>query len=393
MKKIPDDIRKDIPLLEKYVYLDSTATGLTPRPVIEAMNSYYLEYRANIHRGVHKLSQEASLAYEEAHRKVAKLLNAKEDEIVLTYGTTYSINAIALGLDFEKAGIEKVLVTEVEHHSNLIPWIRLAKLGKIKLEIVKTDKEGNIDLEDLASKAKNSLIATHHVSNVLGVIQPVEEISKIAREGNSLILLDAAQSVGHMPVDVKRLGIDFLAFSGHKGLLGPTGIGGLYIREEVKSFVEPVMLGGGTVSDSDVKTLSYTLEEFPWSFEPGTPNIAGGIGLGAAVDYILSIGLDKIERYEEKLTRMTLDGLDELGIEWYGPREKAAVISFNVRNLDPHEVAGFLDMNGIAVRSGHHCASSLMKKLGVEGTVRASYHCYNTKEEIEKMLDVLRELV
>ncbi len=392
MKRIPDDVRKDIPIVGEYIYLDNTATGLTPKPVLEAMNEYYLDYRANIHRGLHKLSQEASLAYEEAHSKVAKLLNVKENEIVLTYGTTHGINLVALGLKLGKG--DKIVLTELEHHSNLIPWIRLAKTKGVKLEFINTSKEGLLDLEDLAEKAEGAkLITTHHVSNVLGTIQPVREISKIARETNAIFLLDAAQSVGHMEVDAKKSGVDILAFSGHKGLLGPTGIGALYIKEDIQEEIEPVILGGGAVKDSWAEKLEYVLEEFPWKFEAGTPNIAGAIGLGAAVDYILDIGLDRIEKYERELTEFTLSKLDDLGITWYGPREKAAVISFNVPGYGPHEVAAILDMHKIAVRSGHHCAASLMKKLGVEGTVRASYHCYNTKEEIEAMIEVLGELV
>ena len=391
MKKIPDDVRKDIPIVERYIYLDNAATGLTPKPVLDEMNRYYLEFRANIHRGVHRLSQQASLEYEEAHKKIARFIGAEEDEIAFTSGTTMSINLVALGLNLRK---RVVVTTLAEHHSNLIPWVRLARAGKISLEFVRINKDGLVDLDDLERKARNAgLIAIHHVSNVLGTIQPIKEISKIAIENDSLLLLDAAQSVGHMPVNVKKLGVHFLAFSGHKGPLGPTGIGALYVKGDVQDMLKSTILGGGAVRDSDARRLEYELNDFPWGLEAGTPNIAGGIGLGSAVEYVKKVGVDKIEKHERKLAKKTVSGLRELGIEVYGPMKRAGVVSFNVPGYNPHEVAGVLDMHNIMVRSGHHCAPTLMKILGIDGSVRASYHCYNTKEEVEKMLEVLGELV
>ncbi|WP_456453399.1 aminotransferase class V-fold PLP-dependent enzyme [Thermococcus sp.] len=393
--KIPDDIRRDIPLTGEVIYFDNTATSLTPRPVIEAMDEYYLKYRANVHRGVHRLSQMATQKYEESRKIVADFIGAKFEEIVFTKNTSESLNLAALGLEgvFRKG--DRIVTTPYEHHSDLLPWQRLAEKLGLKLEFIRGDDEGNLDLVDAEKKIKGAkLVAIQHVSNALGVIHEVEELGKMAKEEGAIFVVDAAQSVGHMEVNVNRLHADFLAFSGHKGPLGPTGIGVLYIREEFFDVFEPPFIGGGTIED--VELCCYTLTEPPERFEAGTPNIGGAIGLAAGIEYIQKIGLERIEKQEHRLVKRTTEGLTELEVPWYGPRnlkKHAGVVSFNVPPLHPHDVAAVLDDHNIMVRSGHHCALPVMKKLGINGTVRASFHVYNSLDEVETFLGVMEELV
>ena len=393
--KIPEDVRKDIPLTREVIYFDNTATSLTPIPVIEAMDEYYLKYRANVHRGVHRLSQKATHEYEESREVVAKFIGAKFEEIVFTKNTSESLNMAALGLEgvFKKG--DKIVTTPYEHHSDLLPWQRLAERLGLKLEFIEGDDEGNLDLADAEKKIKGAkLIAVQQVSNALGVIHEVEELGRMAKEEGAIFVVDAAQSVGHMEVDVNKLHADFLAFSGHKGPLGPTGIGVLYIREEFFDTFEPPLIGGGTIED--VSLGEYTLTQPPERYEAGTPNIGGAIGLAAGIKYVEKIGLDKIERQEHKLVKRITEGLTELEVPWYGPRDlkkHAGVVSFNVPPLHPHDVAAVLDEHKIMVRSGHHCALPVMKKLGINGTVRASFHVYNSLEEVETFLSVMEELV
>ncbi len=391
--RIPEDVRKDIPLTQEVIYFDNTATSLTPIPVVEAMNEYYLKYRANVHRGIHRLSQMATHKYEEARKIVADFLGAKFEEIIFTKNTSESLNLVALGLEWKKG--DKIVTTPYEHHSDLLPWQRVAKKYGAKLEIIEGDDEGNLDLADAEKKIKGAkLVAVQHVSNALGVIHEVEEIGKMAKEEGAIFVVDAAQSVGHMEVDVRKLHADFLGFSGHKGTLGPTGIGVLYINEEMFDIFEPPLIGGGTIED--VELYDYKLTAPPERYEAGTPNIGGAIGLAAGIKYIEKIGLDKIEKQEHKLVKRTTEGLTELEIPWYGPRnlkKHAGVVSFNVPPLHPHDVAAILDEHNIMVRSGHHCALPVMKRLGINGTVRASFHVYNSIEEVETFLSVLEELV
>ena len=277
----------------------------------------------------------------------------------------------------------------------MLPWQRLAKKLGLRLEFIRGDNEGNLDLSDAEKKIKGAkLVAVQHVSNALGVIHEVEELGKLAKDEGSIFVVDAAQSAGHLEVDVKKLHADFLAFSGHKGPMGPTGIGVLYINEEFFEIFEPPLIGGGTIED--VSLDGYKLTRPPERFEAGTPNIAGAIGLAAGIKYIERIGIERIERQEKKLVKRTTEGLDELEIPWYGSRnlkKHAGVVSFNVPPLNPHDVAAILDENNIMVRSGHHCALPVMKKLGINGTVRASFHVYNSVEEVEAFLGVLEDLV
>ncbi len=383
-----EEVRKDIPLTKTVVYFDNAATSLTPVPVVEAVRQYYVEYKGNVHRGVHTLSEKASQAYDEARQKVAAFINASPEEIVFVKNTTEALNYVALGIHVEKGDI--VVTTELEHHSNFLPFFRLQKKGVV-LDVIEATRDGT--LEDQLEKIEGATLVTCSlVSNALGTVLPVKKISSAARDAGALFCVDAAQAVGHMPVDVKKVDCDFLAFSGHKGPLGPTGIGVLYIKKEIQHKVEPVLLGGGMIKD--VSVSGYTTADPPEKYEAGTPNIAGAIGLAAAVEYVTTIGIPKIQEHEKKLTQYTLNELSLIdGVTWYGPYDShAGVISFNVQGLHCHDVAAILDTHTIMVRSGHHCALPIMKKLGINGTVRCSYHCYNTIEEVERMVFILREL-
>jgi len=392
-------VRKDFPILKTgIIYLDNTASSLTPEPVLQKTLEFYREYRANVERGVHRLSQRASGEYERAHAKVADFINAKsEAEIIMTRNTTEGINLVANGLEWKRG--DKIVTSLIEHHSNFIVWLRAKKRHSLKVEIVKPREpvaQGILDSSDFekAIDDKTKLVAITHVSNVLGVITPVREISKIAHEHGAYVLIDAAQSVPHMEVDVQKIGCDFLAFSGHK-MCAPTGSGALYIREELIEEVEPLCIGGGTIAD--VSLDSYTLDKSPMRFEAGTPAIGEAIGLGAATDYLRKIGMENIESYEKGLTKQMYEGLREIpGVEVYGPEPKhrVGIMPFNVGDLNPHDVALALDVSAnIMVRSGHHCALPLMKNVIRRlGSVRASTYFYNMKEEIDKLISSVREI-
>jgi len=394
-----DKIREDFPILKSgIIYLDSTATSLTPEPVLQRVLEFYREYRANVERGVHRLSVRASEEYERARSKVADFINAKSSsEIVMVRNTTEGINLVANGLKWEKG--DKIVTSVLEHHSDFIVWLRVRDKYGVKVEVVNPRKpvvKGLLHPADFekAIDDKTRLVALTHVSNVLGVIAPVKEIAKIAHEHDALVLIDGAQSVPHMPVDVQKLGCDFLAFSGHK-MCAPTGSGALYMREKVQEEVEPLYIGGGTIEEVGVDY--YRLEAGPGRFEAGTPDVAGAIGLGAAVDYLNKIGMENIERYEKKLTKQMFEGLSAVPkVEVYGPEpeRRVGIVPFNVADLNPHDVALALDVSAnIMVRSGHHCAQPLSKTVICKpGTVRASAYFYNTEEEIEKLVSAVKEI-
>lgn len=378
-------IRDDFPILKDIIYLDSASTSLTPEPVLKSVIDYYKGYRANVGRGVYSLAQIADQRYRDAHRKVSSLIGANRGTTVFTKNTTESINVVASGLDWKKG--DKIVTTIIEHHSNLLPWMSLKKHG-IELEVIKSDENGRCDLSDFekAIDSKTKLVSVSQISNVLGTILPIREISEICKEKGAMMLVDGAQSVPHLPVNVKELACDFLCFSGHK-MLGPTGTGVLWMKNEN---VEPLMVGGGMVED--VFTDKYERKSGYEGFEAGTPNISGGIGLGAAVDYLKEIGIDKISDHESQLASKLLKGLDEIEkVEIYGPKDmlnRSGVISFNIKGLEPNEVALMLDeTSNMLARSGHHCCIPLMRHLGLKhGTVRASLYIYNTEEEIERFL-------
>jgi cysteine desulfurase/selenocysteine lyase len=394
-----DQIRKDFPILQTgIVYLDSTASSLTPEPVLEKMMEFYRDYRANIGRGIHRLSIRASEEYEKVRSKIADFINAKSaSEIIMTRNTTEGINLVARGLDWKKG--DKIVTTVLEHHSNFIVWLRVRDKHGALVEVVKPRQpvlKGILDPADFEKiiDDKTKLVAVTHVSNVLGVITPVKEIVEIAQDHGTYVLVDGAQSVPHMKVDVQRLGCDFLAFSGHK-MCAPTGSGVLYIREELADKVEPLNIGGGSIVDVGIDY--YKLDSSPRRFEGGTPDIAAAIGLGAAVDYLQKIGIENIEAYEKALVKKMYDGLTVLPkVQVYGPEpeQRVGIVSFNVGDLNPHDVALALDVSAnIMVRSGHHCAQPLSKIIiGKPGTVRASAYFYNILEEIEKLISGVKEI-
>ena len=396
MAKSVEQVRAEIPFLRTgIIYLDNASTTPTPQPVIDAMLEYFNEYSANIGRGLHHATRRATEAFEATREKIARVINAKPEEIVYTKNTTEAINIVAQGLGLRKG--EKVLATVLEHHSNLLPWQRLERELGVKLELARATRDCLIEVEVLerAIGEKTRLITTHHVSNAIGSIQPIEAIGKLARDRDVIFLVDAAQSVGHIPVDVQKLGCDFLAAPGHKGLLGPQGTGFLYGREDRLRRLEPLLLGGGIVESVDEH--SSELVKPPHVFDAGTPNIPGIIGLGRACDYVLEIGIERIAERERKLTEQMMEIADLQHVEVYGPRElerRGGVVSFNIQGLGHHDVASMLDeLAKIAVRSGHHCAQPTMRHLGVEGTVRASVHCYNLEEEIESFRATIAQIV
>ncbi len=394
MAKNVEEVRAEIPFLRTgIIYLDSAATTPTPQPVLDAMLEYFNEYSGNVGRGLHRATRMATEAFEGAREKIAKVINAKPEEIAYAKNTTEAINIVARGLKFKRG--DKIITTLLEHHSNLLPWQRLERQG-VKLELVGASKECLLDPADFkaAIDKKTRLLTTHHVSNSVGSIQPVEEIGKLAREHDILYLVDAAQSVGHMPVDVRKLGCDFLAAPGHKGLLGPQGTGFLYAKEGRFVGLEPLLVGGGIVEE--VGQHGSKLVGPPQVFDAGTPNIPGIIGLGRACEYVREVGIERIAERERKLVKQMLKIANIERVEVYGPRSverRGGVVSFNVKGLGHHDVASMLDeLANIAVRSGHHCAQPTMRHLGVEGTVRASVHYFNLEEEIKKFTVTLEQI-
>ena len=379
-------VRADFPILKHIIYMDSAATSLTPEPVVEAVAGYYRDYNANVGRGVYRLSQVASQKYKDAHEKVAGFIGAKEaGEVIFTKNTTEAINMVAYGLKW--ASGDEVVTTLLEHHSNFLPWFKLREKG-VNLKIVNPNRSGEFKIADFEAAIDDStrLVAITHVSNVLGTISPIKELSAICKEKGALLLVDGAQSAPHIPLDVEKLGCDFLAFSGHK-MLGPTGTGVLWVKDP--DGLEPTFFGGGMIEKVSVD--GYELAAGYERFEAGTPNIAGGIGLGRAVDYLNDVGMDKLQAYEERLAKRLLEGLLNIeAVQVYGstnPSGRIGVVSFNIGGSNPHDVALMLDeASGITVRSGHHCCMPLMNYLYVEGTVRVSLYLYNTEEEVDKFL-------
>jgi cysteine desulfurase/selenocysteine lyase len=396
----PYALREDFPILTRQidgkplVYLDSTATAQKPRVVIEAVEAHYLHACSNVHRGLHRLSAEATAAYEGARDRIAAFVGAGDRrEIIFTRGTTESINLVAssYGEQHLRSG-DEVLITEMEHHSNIVPWPILCERVGAQLKVVPVSDEGQLRMGELERLVgpRTRIVAVTHVSNVLGTRNPVERIVELAHAAGAVVLLDGAQGVVHEPLDVRRLGCDFYAFSGHK-LYGPSGIGVLYGRTEILESMRPYQ-GGGDM----IRTVSFertTFNELPFRFEAGTPNIVGAIGLGAAIDYLSQIGMARIVAGEHELTEYALDRLTRIPqLELIGTaRERAGVISFNLRDIHPHDVGTVLDHQGIAVRAGHHCAQPLMERFGVPATVRASLACYSIREEIDALADGLHK--
>ena len=397
-----DTVRKDFPILSRQVngkplvYLDNAATSHKPRQVIDALVDYYERYNSNVHRGVHTLSVEATDHYEEARVKLARFINAPSPEqVIWVRNTTEAINLVAR--TWAKANLQpgdEILATEMEHHSNLVPWQRIAAETGAVLKLVGLDDDYKLDMADFEAQlsSKTRLVALTHMSNVLGTITPVEQVVDAAHRVGALVLLDAAQSVPHMPVDVQALGCDFMAFSGHK-MLAPTGIGCLYARDEVLGQMDPFLYGGEMVLEVTFEDASWN--ELPMRFEAGTPNIADAIGMGAAVDYLTALGMDDIRRHERELLGYAVGRFRELEeVTCFGTSDldmRGGVISFIVSDVHPHDLGQVLDSQGIAIRTGHHCAMPLVRsRLHVPATARASFYLYNTEAEVDVLIDGLR---
>jgi len=387
-------IRGDFPLFEQpenqgLVYLDSAATAQRPRQVLEAMDQFYRHDNANPHRGAYRLAERATEAYEAARSRVATFIGAgRSEEIVFTRNATEAVNLVAYGWAERFVGEgDEIIVTELEHHSNLVPWQMVAQRRKAKLRYLEFDAAGNLDIGQLEGmlSGRSRLLAITQVSNALGTINPLRAFIYKAHAAGALVLVDGAQSVPHMAVDVRALNADFVVFSGHK-MLGPLGIGVLYARMEHLEAMEPFLFGGDMISS--VGYLSSEWNDVPWKFEAGTQDVAGAVGLAAAIDYLEGIGMAAVAEHDRKLTRLALEklaGIEQLAL--YGPPpERGPVVSFNLSTIHPHDLATFLDQKGIAIRSGHHCAQVVMRKLALAATARASFYLYNDEEDVERLV-------
>ena len=393
-------VRKDFPILNQIVndqplvYLDNAATTQKPRQVLRAITDYYENDNANVHRGVHTLAERATAAYEAARERVRSFIHvASTKEVLFTRGTTTGLNWVARYAESVLQPGDEVLISVMEHHSNIIPWQEACKKTGARL-IYAYLKDGMLDLADFQLKLteKTRFVALAHVSNVLGVVNPIKEIAELVHQTNALLVVDGAQSVPHMKIDVQDLDVDFFAFSSHK-MLGPTGIGVLYGKEELLEQMSPVEFGGEMIDF--VYEQEATWKELPWKFEAGTPNIAGAIGLAVAIDYLDKIGMETVHQYEQELIAYVFPKLQAVeGLTIYGSEDltqRSGVISFNLAGLHPHDVATALDYEGVAVRAGHHCAQPLLSYLGVSATVRASFYLYNTKADCDKLVEALQK--
>ena len=395
-----EQLKNDFPILtqivndEPLVYLDNAATTQKPTAVLAALETYYREANANVHRGVHTLAERATTQYEAAREKVQRFINANESaEVLFTRGTTTSLNWVAksYGEANVKSG-DEILISVMEHHSNLIPWQQLAKKTGAALKYIELTEEGLLDMESLHAhlSEKTKIVAVAHVSNVLGVINPIQEIARLTHARGAVLVVDGAQAVPHMPVDVQELEADFYGFSGHK-MVGPTGIGVLYGKRHLLEQMEPVEFGGEMIAMVDEQDSTW--KELPWKFEAGTPNIAGAIGLGAAIDYLSTAGLSAIQEHEKTVIAYLWPKLTTIpGVKIYGPKDLAkrtGIVTFNLDGLHPHDVATAMDMEGVAIRAGHHCAQPLMRRLSADSTARASFYLYNTTADVDKFIEAL----
>ena len=396
------ELRNDFPIFKKkingkdLVYLDNASTTQKPYSVINSITDFYSNYNSNIHRAVYQLAEEATELYEQSRKKIANFINVRPEEIIFTRNTTESINLIAHS--WARSNLKKddvIAITEIEHHSNIVPWQILCQEIGTRLDYVGIDESGFLDVEyliELISSRKIKLVSISHMSNVLGTIVPIERIIKTAHQYDIPVIVDGAQSVPHMPVDAKNLDCDFLVFSAHK-MLGPTGVGVLYAKKEFLEKMKPFMGGGDMIKE--VFKFHTNYNEVPYKFEAGTPNIADVVGFGAAVDYLEKIGMENIRKHEIYLTEYALESMQSLKyITIYGPMDskfRGGVISFNIADIHPHDLATIMNDHGIAIRSGHHCAQVLMQRLDVTATSRASFYIYNTKEEIDKFVNAIKE--
>ena len=392
-----EKIRNDFPILNRVVngkpliYLDSAATSQKPAAVISALSNFYEQHNSNVHRAVHTLSQEATDLYDGSREKIAKFINADFEEIVFVKNATEAVNVVLYGWAIKnlKAG-DEIISTVMEHHSNIVPWQSLQSRG-VKLKFVDIDENGNLDIEQFGKLLSNKtkLVTFTHVSNVLGTINPVKQMVRMAHDHGALALVDGAQSVPHMPVDVRDIGCDFLVFSGHK-MLGPTGTGCLFGKREILEEMDTFMLGSDMIKE--VKLHETSFRESPWKFEPGTPDFAGAFALGIAVDYLRALGMKNVHQHGQEIVQYALKKLANIDkLQIYGPKERCGVVSFNLGDIHSHDVSSLLDGDGIAVRSGHRCAQPLMTRLGIASAARASFYIYNTKSEVDMLVDSLEK--
>ena len=391
-----EEIKKDFPLLEnsKIAYLDSGATTQKPNKVIEKVEEFYKKYNANPHRGAYSLSVEATSYYEETRKKIAKFINSpSQEQIIFTKNATESLNLIAYSYGMENLKKDdEITISIMEHHSNLVPWQKVSKVTKSKLNYIYLDGNYELDNEQIKSKitSKTKIVGITHVSNVLGTINNVKEIIKYAHKKGAIVVVDASQSIPHMKIDVQDLDADFLVFSGHK-MLAPLGIGVLYGKKKLLNDMKPFLFGGDMIEY--VYEEETTFAEVPTKFEAGTQNVEGAIGLKAAIEYLEDIGMENVEKIEKDILEYALEKLQELDfIEIYGPKnieEHASVISFNIKGIHPHDVATVLNNNGVCIRSGNHCAQPLLRYMGIDSTCRASFYIYNTKEDVDKLIEAL----
>ena len=392
-----ENIRKDFPILKRkingksLIYFDNAATSQTPISVIESISDYYKKYNANIHRGVHSVSEEATEAYESSRKKIQKHFNANfSEEIIFTSGTTHSINIIANGYTDLLTSDDEIIVSGMEHHSNIVPWQMMVEKNHAKLSVIPLKENGELDIDHFKSiiSKKTKIVFLNHVSNALGIINPIEEIIEISHRNGAVVLIDGAQSSAHFTIDLQKLDVDYFTASAHK-LCGPTGIGFLYGKKNLLEKLPPLMGGGEMISDVTFEKTTYA--ELPHKFEAGTPNISGAIAFGYALDYINKIGLDNIYNYEDELLNYATQSLKKIeGLKIYGDtNNKTSVISFNIENLHPYDIGSILDKFGIAVRTGQHCAQPIMDHFLISGTVRVSLSFINTKKEIDKLIEAI----
>ena len=387
-------LRRDFPLLQRTMqgkplaYLDSAATSQKPRAVLDALQSYYAYSNANVHRGVYQLAEEATAAYEGARAKLAAFIGAQVEETIFTRNASEAINVVAKtwGRDNVRPG-DLVILTRLEHHSNLVPWQMLAAETGAQLAFIELESDGSLDLDSLdrhLETGRVKLVASAYISNVLGTIAPVAEVTRRAHEHGAVVLIDGAQAVPHMAVDVHALDVDFLAFTGHK-MVGPMGVGVLYGRRSILQEMRPFLGGGEMIRHVDYETSTWN--DLPWKFEAGTPSVGDAVALGTAVDYLQGIGLDAIAEHDRHLAGYALERLRAVrGVRTFGPEERGAVVAFAVEGMHPHDVASLLDESGIAVRAGHHCAQPLHQLLGVPATTRASFYLYNDESEVDRLV-------
>ena len=399
--KKAEDLRKDFPIfknsgMEGFTYLDNGATSQKPLQVIRSISGYYESHNSNIHRGIYDISERSGKMYHDSKETVARFINASPEEIIYTKNTTESLNLLARSLlHMVEKGRDEILVTELEHHSNIVPWQQMAKSHGMKLKFINLDEDLCLDMEDAARKIsdKTAVVAFAHVSNTLGTINPADRLVKMAHDAGAFAVVDAAQSAPHMPIDVQAMDCDFLAFSSHK-MLGPMGMGVLYGKRSILEEMPPFLYGGDMISDVSKEGSSWN--SLPMKFEAGTPNVAGAVGLAAAIDYLHGIGMENIDAWERRLGDLAeekLSAIDRVKVYRTRSGEKSGIVSFTVDGLHHHDLAQYLSDKGICIRVGHHCTMPLMKTFGIEGTARASFYIYNTQEDVERLIQSLKEAI